>query len=99
MGIFDVFTFKKDLGSAFSKENISAIFQIARKEIIEQAKKNIPGPEKKAIVDEIIIHKIESLKFSCKNSIVLGIIDKVIEVIPLITQLIYEFLKEKVEEL
>ena len=47
MGLFDVFTFKKESGKVFSKENFKELFQEARSHIIELAKENIPG-EKKA---------------------------------------------------
>jgi hypothetical protein len=41
--------------------------------------------------------KVSELKV--KNKIVLWLVDKFIEILPTITQLIYEFLKEKVESL
>ena len=56
--------------------------------------------EKKAIVDELVIAKIEILKETYpKNKLVLWILDRIIDVIPTVTQLVYEFLKEKIENL
>lgn len=101
MGLFDVFTFKKESGKVFSKENFKELFQEARSHIIELAKENIPGEEKKRALDTLltarVYMKVSELKV--KNKIVLWLVDKFIEILPTITQLIYEFLKEKVESL
>lgn len=99
MSIFDAFTIKKEGKKFFSKENFTAILEIARKEIIEQAKANIPGVEKKTIVDTIVIHKLNSIACGFSNKILLWIIDRIIDCIPTVTQLVYDFLKEKVENL
>lgn len=101
MGLFDVFTFKKDGKKIFSKEVFKEVLEEARKKIIEQAKKNIPGVEKKAIVDEYIValinKKVKELEI--KNKWVLWLVDQIIDLVPVVTQLIYDFLKEKVEAL
>lgn len=101
MGLFDVFTFKKDGKKVFSREVFKEVLEEARKEIIEQVKKAIPGEEKKAIVDErmraLIRKKVKDLEV--KNGFILWLVEKIIELIPLVTQLIYNFLKEKVENL
>jgi len=99
MNIFDLFTFKKEGVRVFSKENFATVLNIARSEIITQAKANIPGHDKKEIVDRVVIFKIETFKDNCKNTIIKWILEKIIEVIPTVTQLIYDFLKEKIEEL
>ena len=99
MSIFDLFTFKKDAEKVLTKENFVAVMKRAREEIIKQVKNNIPGPEKKRIVDNIVILKVREAKEGCKNKVVLWVIDKIILVIPAVTQLIYDFLKEKVENL
>lgn len=99
MGIFDIFTFKKEASTVFTSENFSAVIKKAREEIIKQIKSNIPGPEKKVLVDNAVIFKIRELRSTCKNKLVLWIIDQIIKVIPTVTQLIYDFLKEKIENL
>ena len=99
MSIFDIFTFKKEATKIFSKENFAHILEVARLEIIEQAKKNIPGVEKKFIVDEKVLAQLGILKDSCKNKLLMWLIDRVMDAIPTVTQLIYNFLKEKIENL
>ena len=73
MSIFDVFSFKKEAAKVFTKENFQHILETARAEIIKQAKANIPGIEKKLIVDKAVIAKIEIL------SIALPLIEKAID--------------------
>lgn len=101
MGLFDVFTFKKDGKKVFSKEVFKEVLEEAREKIIEQVKKVIPGEEKKAIVDEHVIafirKKVKDLEV--KNGFILWLVEKIIELIPMITQIVYNFLKEKVENL
>lgn len=99
MGIFDIFTFKKEAEKVLTPENFSEVLQKARGEIIKQAKANIPGIEKKTLVDNAVIVKIREFRSTCKNKIVLWLLDQIIKVVPTITQLIYDFLKEKVENL
>jgi hypothetical protein len=99
MSIFDIFSFKKEAAKVFTAENFKAVLETARVEIIKQAKENIPGPEKKILVDNIVIVKIREFRNSCKNKLVLWVIDQIIKVIPSVTQLVYNFLKEKVENL
>ena len=100
MSIFDIFTFKKEAVKVFSKENFSAIMKKAREEIIKQAKNpDLLGPAKKALVDNAVIAKIREFRNSCNNKLVMWVIDEIIKVIPTVTQLIYDFLKEKIENL
>lgn len=99
MSIFDVFSFKKEAAKVFTAENFSTILELARAEIIKQIKSNIPGPEKKALVDSIIIFKIREFGNGCHNKLVLWVLGQIIKVVPTVTQLVYNFLKEKVENL
>ena len=100
MGIFDIFSFKKEAAKVFTKENFQHILETARAEIIKQAKANIPGIEKKLIVDKAVIAKIEILKETYKkNGLVVWLLNLIIKNIPTVTQLVYEFLKEKIENL
>lgn len=99
MSILDVFTFKGEAAKIFSKENFSNILELARAEILRQAKEKIPGVEKKLIVDQIVITRINAWKDNCKNKLVKWLLDQIIKAIPTVTQLVYDFLKEKIENL
>lgn len=100
MSIFDIFSFKKEASKIFTKENFIHILKTAESTIIEQSKDVIKkGSEKKFIVDEKVIASINILKDSCKNGLIKWLLDRIIDIIPTVTQLIYEFLKEKIENL
>lgn len=99
MSIFDIFTFKKQAEQVFSKENIKSVLGLAREAIIAQVKNNFPGAEKKAKVDAQVIFKIQTIAGGCSNKLVLWLLALIIKNIPSITQKIYDFLKEKVENL
>lgn len=97
--IFDIFSFKKEANKIFSKENFAHILETSRLFIIEQAKNNVPGVEKKFIVDEKVIASINILKDSCKNGLIKWLLERIIDIIPTVTQIVYNFLKEKIENL
>ena len=101
LDVFDVFSFKKEAEKVFNKENFKEILEKAKETIIQLAKEKMPGKEKKDLLDKyltnIIYVKIENAKI--KNKLVLWLIDKLIEILPTVTQLVYDFLKEKVESL
>lgn len=99
MSIFDLFTFKKQAESVFSKENIQKVLETAKEAIIEQAKNNFPGSEKKTKVDAKVIYLISNATSGCTNKLVLWLVQLIVKSIPAITQKIYDFLKEKVENL
>ena len=101
MGLFDVFSFKKEAGKVFCKETFKDILESAKDLIVDLAKENIPGEEKKRTLDTILTARIygKVAESGIKNKLVLWLVDKLVEVLPTITQLIYEFLKAKVENL
>lgn len=99
MGLFDVFSFKKEAQKVFTKENFDTVLKTAREAIVSFVNKDILGEQKKKRVDEIVIAKIIELTANIKNGLVLWLIDRLIDLIPIVTQLIYDFLKEKVENL
>ena len=99
MGLFDVFSFKKEAQKVFNKENFNIVLTTAREAIISFVDKEILGSEKKKRVDEIVVAKIIELTINVKNGLVLWVIDRLIDLVPVITQLVYDFLKEKVENL
>ena len=99
MSIFDIFTFKKEASYLFTSENFATVLEKAREEIISHANEAIPGPEKKVLVDNIVIFQIKEFRNTFKNKLILWIIDQIIKTIPTVTQLVYDFLKEKVKDL
>ena len=99
MGLFDVFTFKKEALKVFSKENILNTLTLAKNKIIEQIQNNIPGVEKKEVVDKIVIEFIREKSKVTNYKVVLWFVDKLIEIKPSVTQMVYEFLKERIENL
>lgn len=99
MGLFDVFSFKKEAQKVFTKENFNIVLTTAREAIVSFVDKEILGSEKKKRVDEIVVAKIIELTINVKNGLVLWVIDKLIDLVPVVTQLVYNFLKEKVENL
>ena len=100
MSIFDIFSFKKEASKVFTKENFAHIMETARLAILEQAKDKVAkGYQKKFIVDEKVIATINILKDSCKNGLVIWLLNKITDAVPTVTQLIYNFLQEKVENL
>ena len=101
MGLFDVFSFKKEAAKVLNKDFFVEILKLAREKIIELAKKNIPGRDKKEQLDEFLILRIRSKIKEDKitNKYVLWLVEKLIEILPSVTQIVYEFLKEKIENL
>ena len=99
MGLFDVFTFKKQASEVFTKENIAEVLEKARTAIIEQIKAKYPGPEKMTVVVLAVEELIQRKTSSCTNKLVLWVVSQIIKVVPTVTQLVYNFLKEKVENL
>ena len=101
MGLFDIFTLKRDGEKVISKEFFLGILKTAREEIVQAAKKNIPGEEKKKQVDMAVIAYIYAKvnNLNIRNKAVLWAVDEIVDMIPSVTQLIYDFLKEKIENL
>ena len=99
MGIFDVFSFKSAAKMVFTKENFVYILTLAKEEIIARAKEEIEGRVKKAQVDLIIQGAIDKIVSDCKNKLVVWVVDQIKKSIPSITQLVYDFLKARIEEL
>ena len=99
MKLLDIFSFKKESSKIFTKENIQAILDLAKKEIIKQAKEKFPGKEKMEKVENAVILKIRELRDTTKNSAVRWLLDLLIMAVPTITQYIYETLKETIKNL
>lgn len=99
MGLFDIFSFKKEGKSVFNRDVFKEVLETAKDAIIRMAKENIPGQEKKNQVDNLVITKILVLTTNIKNGLVLWVINRIIDLIPVVTQLVYDSLKARVEEL
>lgn len=99
MGIFDIFSFKKDIQRVFSKENVSNLFLAAKEAIIYQVKFSFDGAKKKAAVDKEVIERLSKLTIGTKNSLVLWVIGQLEKLVPTITQFIYDALKAKIARL
>ena len=99
MGLFDIFTFKKQAQEVFSKENVKEVLDRTRSAIIDQIKAKYPGAEKMVAVQIAITTLISSKVSGCTNKLVLWLVNLIIKAVPAITQTVYDFLKEKVENL
>ena len=97
MNIFGIFTLGKNLKEVFSKENIISFFEFIQSKIVEYVEaKDLLGPEKKAKVDEQCISWMKE-HFKGKNSIIDWIVDHILaEILPAVTQIIYDCLKRYV---
>ena len=85
------------LNKYFSQENISNLFGVIRKNILEQAVLQLSGQEKKNNVDKAVIEFI-TRTFVSKN-ILLSFLTKIlIDLVPRITQSLYEIMMSKAGE-
>lgn len=85
------------LNKYFSQENISNLFGVIRKNILEQAVLQLSGQEKKNNVDKAVIEFI-TRTFVSKN-ILLSFLTKIlIDLVPRITQSLYEIIMTKAGE-
>ena len=74
--------------------------EITNQYIKEQAYKDILGVDKKAVVDKAVCDYIDNEFANCKNIILLSIVYLAKEkVVPALTQVVYDLLKERVDNL
>lgn len=86
------------LNRCFSQENISNLFGVIKKNIVEQAAQQLSGEEKKANVDKAVVEFIKST-FISKNILLSFLVNVLIDLVPRITQSIFDMLKSKAGEL
>ena len=100
MGLLDIFSFKKDFAEVANKANFDALKTFIRDKIVEQVKeKALSGIEKMDNVVEDVTEFIEDRIYS-DNSIVQWLIDNIlIPNVRVITQAVYDLLKETVKNL
>lgn len=77
---------------------IKQVFAAAKNNIIEQAKTELSGNDKKANVDSAVINFIK-MNIKNENPLVCMLINILLEYVPVITQCIYEYLKKYVDGL
>ena len=100
MGLLDIFSFKKDFTEVANTANFDALKTFIRDKIVEQVKeKALSGVEKMDNVVEDVTEFIEDRIYS-DNSIVQWLIDNIlIPNVRVITQAVYDLLKETVKNL
>lgn len=85
------------LNKYFSQENISNLFGVIRKNILEQAVLQLSGQEKKNNVDKAVIEFI--IRTFVSKNILLSFLTKIlIDLVPRITQSLYEIIMAKAGE-
>ncbi len=85
------------LNKYFSQENISNLFDVIRKNILEQAVLQLSGQEKKNNVDKAVITFITKT-FVSKNILLSFLTRILIDLVPRITQSLYEIMMSKAGE-
>lgn len=99
MWILDIFNFKDKFQQVFCEDNFLLLKGIIKEEIINQIKNNIPGQEKMDIVVQKAVDFINK-HLQSSNSLVQWIIDNIlIKGVRLLSQSIYDDLKEFVQGL
>lgn len=99
MFILDTFTFKNSFTKYFSVRNVEEIVNFARRAILSQAKRSASGSEKKAVVDSMVSDLILGKAATCPNELVVWCAKSLSYAVPVITQQMYNFLKEEVKDL
>ena len=99
MGLFDIFSFKKEFTKAFSKENFALLNALAKEKIVEQVKEKCAGSEKMDKVVEAILDFINK-HMTSTNGLVNWIKDNIlIPNVRTILQALYDALKAKIKDL
>lgn len=86
------------LNKYFSQENISKLFGVITANIVEQGAKQLSGEEKKMNVDKAVVEFIKK-NFVSKNILVSFLVKILIDLVPRITQSIFDILMNKAGEL
>ncbi len=89
---------KNSVLNTFSKENMVSLFDIIKNKIIEQAKSELSGSDKKYNVDMAVITFIKT-NMKTPNPIANTLINILIEYVPVLTQCVYEYLRKYVDGL
>ena len=88
----------KSIQKNFSECTLEKTMEFIKNRIIEQAKTELSGEEKKSNVDRAVVCFIKSNIVSV-NPIVNALINVLVDYVPTVTQCIYEYLKKYVDGL
>lgn len=86
-----------NINKCFSQENITELFDLIKNTVLNQVKLNISGEEKKMKLDKIVIEFINK-KFTSNNVIVSLVIKVLTDLVPRITQAVYDVMLKKLGE-
>ncbi len=86
------------LSKCFSQENITNLFGVIKKNIVEQAAQKLSGEEKKMNVDKAVVAFIKKT-FVSKNILLSFLVNVLIDLVPRITQSVFDILTSKAGEL
>jgi hypothetical protein len=78
-------------------DGYSDLKEQAKAKIVEQAKEDLEGYKKKEVVDALVIKGLKALAEKLASPILTIVIDYLIARVPVMTQRIYDHLKERVE--
>ena len=90
--------FKKSLQKAFSEITLETTLDFVKNKIIEQAKTELTGADKKSNVDKAVVGFIKANIIST-SPLANALINILIGYVPVLTQCIYEYLKKYVDGL
>lgn len=96
--ISSIFTFKSNAKKVFNKQNATNLLNYIKNQIIYHVKSELSNESKKANVDAFVINYIRKT-FISKNIIVEFFVNQLIELVPIITQLVFNMLKSRVNGL
>ena len=85
------------INKCFSQENITELFDLIKNTVLNQVKLNISGEEKKMKLDKIVIEFINK-KFVSNNVVVSLVINILTDLVPRITQAVYDVMLKKLCE-
>lgn len=86
------------MAQVFNGEKLGGLADYIQTAIINKVNVELSNEEKKKDVDESVKSFIKST-FVSDNTFVKMLIDKLIECVPILTQLVYDFLKERINGL
>lgn len=93
-----IFSFKNEAATIFTKNNIAKVLNFAKGEIVAKVDAELTNEQKKRAVDEAVIIFIDN-HFKSDNAIIKYILEKFEDLVPTITQVIFDFLKDRIDGL
>lgn len=78
-------------------DSYSDLKEQAKAKIVEQAKEDLEGYKKKEVVDALVVKGLKALATKLASPLLTLIIDYLIARVPVMTQKIYDHLKERVD--